>query len=360
MSDTKRVDTFTVFTEGDDLYDDMIQGILAADHSIAMECYIFEPDAIGMRFIEALRQQAMAGVRVQLHLDAFGSSVLAQSTECVRMIDAGIKLKWFNPLRWFKPLHFNRRNHRKLLVIDDRSVWLGGFNIHKENSQKDFGPDRWRDTHVRIDGAIAGQARIYFDRLWQGRRDWSPAYDQQADSMLISNQNWLQRHHLRRMLALRFYQAKKQIWMCTPYFMPDRFLQRQMLKAARRGIDVRLLLPYKTDHPVTQLVARSAYASLMESGIRIYEYQPRFMHAKTIVIDNDWCTVGSTNLDDRSFFVNYEINLVSLRTALVNQLQQNIIADINKSRQINPVQWARQGWQRWLYLRLGSLLRRIL
>jgi len=354
-----QLDRFTVFTEGDDLYDDMILAIEAAESSIALESYIFEPDAVGMRFIEALIRRARAGVRVQLHLDMFGSLALMLGKQDTRMVEEGIELKWFNP-RWYKPLRFNRRNHRKLLVIDDRSAWLGGFNIHKENSLREFGPDRWHDTHVRVDGPVAAQARVYFDRLWQGRRDWSPAYNRHADAMLVSNQNWLQRHQLRRMLTLQFHQARKCIWMCTPYFMPDHFLQRQMVKAARRGIDVRLLLPYESDRPLAQLVAQAAYASLMASGIRIYEYEPRFLHTKIITVDDDWCTIGSTNLDYRSFFINYEINLVSSRAELVRQLQQNMIADMDKSLRVSPAQWAEQGRWSWAYLWIGSLLRRIL
>ena len=195
------------------------------------------------------------------------------------------------------------------------------------------GPDRWHDTHVRIDGPLATQARIYFDRLWQDNRDWSPAFIWHADFMLVSNHNWLQRHQLRRMLAMRFHQAHSRIWMCTPYFMPDHFLQRQITRAARRGIDV-LLLPYESNRPLTQLVARAAYASLMDSGIKIFEFEPRFLHAKIIVIDDNWSTIGSSNLDYRSFFVNYEINLVSSRPDFALQLGENLAADMERSIQI--------------------------
>jgi cardiolipin synthase A/B len=360
MSDKHQADRVALFTEGDELYDDMIRAINAAQSSIALESYIFAPDAVGLQFIEALSRRARTGIPVQVHLDAFGSFALARSEQAARMREAGIQLKWFNPLRWYKPFRFNRRNHRKLLIIDDRSVWLGGFNIHRENSLREYGQERWHDTHIRIDGPQAGKARVYFDQLWQGRRDWSPAYNRDADSMLVSNQNWLQRHQLRRMLSIRFFQARRRIWMCTPYFMPDHFLQQQMIKAARRGMDVRLLLPYESDRPLTQLVARAAYASLIASGIRIYEYEPRFLHTKIIIIDDDWCTLGSSNLDYRSFFINYEINLVSTRSDLVAQLQRNMIADLDRSIHINPVQGGVQGWRAWVYQQMGSLLRRIL
>ena len=139
MTNTDTSNRFTVYTEGDTLYDDMLRGIAAAKSSIAMESYIFNPDPVGIRFIDALIERVRAGVQVRLHLDAFGSLSLALSTEDSRMRDAGIELKWFNTLRWYKPLRFNRRNHRKLLIIDQKSVWLGGFNIHKENSRRESG-----------------------------------------------------------------------------------------------------------------------------------------------------------------------------------------------------------------------------
>ncbi len=354
------IEQFTVFTEGDELYDDMLASIRLAKTSIVLESYIFEPDVIGVRFIDALIERASSGIKIRLHLDCFGSSSLLLSTEVERMATAGIELKWFNPWRWYKPHRFIRRNHRKLMVIDSRSVWLGGFNIHKENSLREFGKDRWLDTQIRIDGPLAEHAQVYFDRLWQGRRDWSPSFDMHTGSILVSNHNLLQRHQLRRMLAMKFYNARKQILLCTPYFMPDRFIQRQMVKAAKRGMDVRLLLPYITDSVLTQWVARATYSSLMASGIRVYEYKPRFLHAKMMIIDDDWCTVGSANLDFRSFFINFEINLVSTRSELVNRLQDIFIEDLELCREIDPDRWAHRRGLWWFYQAAGWVLRWIL
>lgn len=351
---------YTVFTEGDELYEDMLDGIRNATSSVLLECYIFEPDAVGLTFIETLIDRARAGIAVRLHLDAFGSLSLGVGEESDRMKDAGIELKWFNPWRWGSPHRFNRRNHRKLLIIDGHIAWLGGFNIHEENSRRHFGEERWRDTHIRIDGPLVRQAGIYFNRLWESRRRWRPGFDIYAGTSLISNHNWLQRHQLRRLLAVQFHKARRCVWLCTPYFMPDSFLQRRMVKAARRGIEVRLLLPYKTDRPMAQWVARAAYASLMASGIRIFEYQPRVLHAKIMIIDKYWCSIGTANLDYRSFFVNYEINLVSNREELVGRLKQDFNNDIAESKEITPEQLTRSQWIQRLYEVIGWLCRRIL
>ncbi len=351
---------FTVFNEGDELYQDMIEGICNAGVSIDMESYIFEADATGLTFIEALVDRARSGLSIRLHLDAFGSLSLSLGRENRRMAEAGIEIRWFNPWHWYTPLKFNRRNHRKLLVIDGSAAWLGGFNIHRENSSREYGESRWRDTHVRIEGPLAQQAKVYFDRFWEGQRRWRPVIDIDAESALVSNHNWSQRRQLRRLLAQQFFRAKNCIWLCTPYFMPDHFLQRHMVKAARRGVDVSLLLPYKTDRPVAQWAARAAYASLMASGIRIFEYQPRVLHGKIIIIDNNWCSVGSANLDYRSLYVNFEINLVSHCSDLVNRLQNDFINDLTVSREIDSRKWARQSLLQRVYQSIGWICRRFL
>ena len=351
---------FTVFTEGDELYDDMLAGIRNAKHSIALECYIFNPDETGVQFIDALIERARAGVRVQLHLDTFGSAELLIGHQDDRLREAGVELKWFNTLHWYQPHRFNRRNHRKLLIKDNDVVWLGGFNIHNENSLKVFGECRWRDTQVRITGQLVEEARVYFDKLWEGHRHWKPHFDAEAESTLISNHNWIERHRLRRLLSHRFHKAREKISLCTPYFMPDNFTQRHMILTAKRGVEVRLLLPAISDRPVAQWVARAAYASLIAAGIRIFEYQPRVLHAKVTIIDDDWCTVGSANLDYRSFFVNFEMNLVSLRTDLIRVLDKNYSDDLAQSREILTAKLPQSGWIQKLIQSIGWVCRRIM
>lgn len=351
---------FTVFTEGDALYDDMLAAISAARGSISLESYIFEPDTVGRRFIDALIDKAQEGVQVRLHLDAFGSLALAISEQVERLRAAGVDLKWFNPWHWYAPLRFNRRNHRKLLVVDGAAAWLGGFNIHIDNSLQAFGEARWRDTHVRIDGPLAQEAQAYFDHLWDGRRRWLPVSHALGESILVSNHNWIQRFRFRRMLLRQFRSARDYVWLATPYFMPDQLLQNEMARAAARGIDVRLIVPFKTDRPMTQLAARAAYGSLLNAGVRIFEYQPRILHTKTAVIDGNWCSIGTANLDYRSFFVNFELNLVSGRRVLVEQLRNDFARDQAMSLEVTPTVWAERGLLRRLGEIIGWLARKIL
>jgi cardiolipin synthase len=352
--------SFTVFTEGDALYEDMLAAIRAARGSVSLESYIFEPDSVGQHFIEALINKANEGVQVRLHLDAFGSMTLAMSEQVERLRAAGISLRWFNRWRWYAPMRFNRRNHRKLLVIDDTAAWLGGFNIHIDNSLQAFGEARWRDTHVRIAGPLVQEAQAFFDHLWDGRRRWRPVWHSAGDSVLVSNHNWMQRYRLHRILLRQFRSARDRVWLSTPYFMPDRLLQREMARAAARGIDVRLIVPFKTDRPMTQLAARAAYGSLLNAGVRIFEYQPRILHTKTAVIDDNWCSIGTANLDYRSFFVNFELNLVSGRRELVEQLSNDFARDQAMSLEVTPTIWAERGLLRRLGEIIGWLARKIL
>lgn len=360
MNDVRRQNLYAVFTEGDELYDDMLWHIQHAQQSIKLECYIFGDDDIGNSFIDALAERAAFGVNVQVHLDTVGSFGFAFSDGPNRLRAAGVELKWFNPPAWLRLLRINRRNHRKLLVVDETTCWLGGFNIHNECSRRHFGEERWRDTQVRIKGPLAADAAAFFDQLWHGERRWRVQSDPQRSSYLVSNHNWWQRHRFRHILQRHCRSAKKYVWLTTPYFMPDLRTARLLERTAERGIDVRLLVPFKTDRPVTQWAARAAYASLLASGVRIYEYQPRLVHNKTAVIDGEWSTVGTANLDYRSFYVNFEMNLISRDTYLAAELKHNFMDDLVESREVLPDEWSRRGWVRRLGEMIGWAARRYL
>ena len=351
---------FQIFTEGDDLYQDMLASIATAQQSIVFESYIFEPDAIGKTFIDALLERANSGIEVRLHLDAFGSLELSSSNQIERIESSDIKIKWYNPWCWYRPFRYNHRNHRKLLVIDNTTAWLGGFNIHNENSLREFGEDRWLDTHVRIEGPLAGNVTTLFEQLWNKPHSPPPDEDINPATAVITNLTWRQRRKFRQLLTSQFKSAKKQLWLCTPYFMPDRFLEHQLVRAARRGVDVRLLLPYKTDRPVARWVARAAYHSLIKSGVRIYEYSPRFIHAKIMLIDNQWASIGSTNLDYRSFFINLELNLVSCEPYLIDRLNEVYNENLKLSTEISTRNLIQNKWLSACYQALGICCRKLL
>lgn len=360
QQDKPRTARFRVCTEGDELYADLLAAIAAARKSVRLECYIFGDDAIGREFVAALAAAAQRGVRVRVSLDAVGSLGFAMSSGPEQLIDAGVALKWFNPPRFVSLTRLNRRDHRKLVVVDDETAWLGGFNIHEECSRRLSGDERWRDTQVRMSGALAKQAGEFFDYLWlnQRRRHFEEIVD--ADSQLVSNHNWRQRHRFRRQLMQAIRQASSRVWLTTPYFMPDRRTQLAMASAAQGGVDVRLLVPYKTDRPVTQWVAHAAYAYLLKNGVRIFEYKPRLLHAKTALVDDNWCTIGTANLDYRSFYVNYEMNLISANSGLLESLANDFRNDLEAAEEITETAWSHRGIAMRLAEFIGWMARKYL
>jgi len=340
-------DSVRVFVEGDTLYSAMRMDIARARRVIDLEAYILGDDAVGQAIVAALCERSKAGVCVRVGLDAFGSLPLANSPLTRELRDAGVLLRWHRGWSGRHPLHFHRRNHRKLLVLDQQCAYLGGFNLRADSSQQTSGGDRWRDTHVRIEGPFAAQAQEAFDAFWSGDLHWQPS--QVGPNLLMTNASHPARHHLRVALHTACLQACERIWATTPYFVPDRALRTELADAARRGVDVRILVPRHSDVRLVQWASRAAYRALMRAGVKVLEYQPRVLHAKTMVVDSAWCSVGTANLDYRSMNLNLEINLVSRCEALTDLLAAQFEFDLTRSELIDPARWHRRPvWRRAL------------
>jgi cardiolipin synthase len=335
-----------VYTEGDELYTAMLAAIASARHSVKLESYIFADDAVGQRFITALAERARAGVQVLVNLDAAGSLFWGPRAVEKALRAGGAKVRWFRRWSWRSPLRYNRRNHRKLLVVDGRLGFLGGFNIHRENSRTEYGEGRWRDTHVRVEGDLAHGLQVLFDAFWRNRRRMRPDLGAPGGHTLITNHSRVGRSFLHRLYTQKFDSAAASIRLTTPYFVPDYHTRLSLMRAALRGVEVRLLVPRKNNERIVQWAAHAAYANLLAAGVHIHEYLPRMLHAKTLVVDGDWCSVGTANLDYRSFFLNYELTLVSTDAMLVRTLDGQFQADLAQSEPIQPRRWARRS--RWL------------
>jgi len=348
---------FTLFFEGDELYQAMLDDIAEAHTSIRLESYIFASDEIGWRFANALADRAANGVDVRLHLDAAG--FLSWGADKLKnwLRNQGIQLRVFHRWRWSDPWRYNQRNHRKLLVVDNNNVYLGGFNIHRESSRQSYGNTRWRDSHLRLSGTTAVLAGILFDDFWNGKRR-QLAIEEHAVNILIPNFNRSCKQVLKCLYTDSFNNAQQSLYLTTPYFVPDHRTQKHLQAAARRGVDVRLLVPRKNDQRLVQWASRAAYAKLLDAGVRVYEYLPRMLHAKTAVVDGSWATLGTANLDYRSLFVNYEINLATRDFALCKQLDTQFSIDLNESVEICTHQWAKRHWSAQLAELIGWLARR--
>lgn len=353
-----RQNGFRLFTEGDELYADMIGAITTATETVWLESYIFADDEVGNWFASVLAECADRGVKVRVHLDAAGSMFWGPRRFLRRLKDAGVQLRWFHRWSWRRPMRYNRRLHRKLLVVDRRRAYVGGFNIHRESSRRIVGEQRWRDTHVVIDGPLADTAADLFEALWRNRKYELAPDETAAVSMLLPNRSRADRRDLRGIYADALDGARDRVYLTTPYFVPDRNTQRHLVAAAARGVDVRLLVPAKSDVRLAQWAARAAYEGLLKGGVRIFEYLPRMLHAKTVVLDGVWGTVGTANLDYRSFFLNQELTLITRDGELCRCLEEEFRQDLEEAAEIAAAAWPRRRWPQRLLEMIGWLARR--
>lgn len=333
---------FQLFTEGDILYEAMIRAIGQAEVEVAMESYIFAEDEIGWRFAEALAAQARAGVRVRLHLDAAGSLFWASCRLDRFLRGSGVDLRWFHRWHWSQPLRYNQRNHRKLLTVDGQRAFLGGFNIHRENSKALYGERRWRDTHVAMTGPLVQQARNAFEALWEGRPWQSDLATEPPSAVVLPNKSTECEHRLHCIFASMFGSARRHIEMTTPYLVPDEWTLRALEHAAQRGVAVRILVPVKGDIAPVRWIAQRIHARLLRKGVRVFGYRPRLLHAKTLTIDGDWISVGTANMDYRSLFVNHELNLCARAPSLAAALETQFEADLVDAKEIDASSAPRQ------------------
>ncbi|MDN5870386.1 MAG: phospholipase D-like domain-containing protein [Nitrococcus sp.] len=347
-----------VYTEGDELYRAMLSTIQSARRSISLETYTYADDAVGRRFRRALVERAESGVRVRLLVDAFGSLGCFPRRAEKELRTAGAQVRRFHRWQWHDPLRYNRRDHRKLLVVDRHCAFLGGFNIHEQSSRVHSGPERWRDTHVHFEGALAREAEVLFDLFWYRRWRYPHPLRLPATDVLASNHNVNARQRLRYFVDDILESARTRLWVSTPYFVPDQHMQKRLTRAAQRGVDVRMLVPRKSDVQLARWASRAAYAKLLHEGVRIFEYLPRMLHAKIVVADGGWCMVGTSNLDYRSSRHNYELNLISADPALCRELEEHFRRDLCSSAEVHHSGWViRSPFQRFPET-IGWLMRR--
>lgn len=346
-----------LYTEGDTLFAAMLNAIRDAHHSIKIESYIFANDEIGRQFASALSARARTGIKVLVNIDAAGSLFWGSQRLEKAMQRDGVQVHWFHRWSWRNPSRYNRRNHRKLLVVDGRVGFLGGFNIHRENSRDVYGEHRWRDTHLEVHGQLARNLEVLFDAFWNRHR-LRYAVLRSWQGNLITNHSRYGRLLLRDLYAARFAGARERVWLTTPYFVPDSRTQRGLMTASRRGADVRVLVPRKSDLRLPQWAARAAYAELLQAGVKIYEYLPRVLHAKTVVVDSEWSSVGTANIDYRSFFLNYELTFTLRDPAFATVLEQQFREDLQLSEQIQTAIWAKRGLLKRVLEFVGWLGRR--
>lgn len=350
----------TLLVDGPKTYEAMLQAIAAARETIHIETYIFADDEVGQRFADALIERSRAGVTVRLIYDSIGSWI--SDEEFFELLtDAGVQVQEFNrinPLAGGNPLDANNRTHRKLLIVDDAVAFTGGINVSNTYSsasndrlrkRKDPLTSGWRDTHLAVRGPAVAAFQAAFADNWEGD-DLSPAKDQFAEcgaakscddvvAVLHSEGGDGRESPIYRAYLEAMQRAESRIWITQAYFAPDETFTTLLGDAAARGVDVRLIVPGISDSAAILHASRSRYGKLLKRGMRIYETTGTFLHAKTAVIDGVWSTVGSSNLDYRSFLHNDEVNAIVLGAHFGAQMEEQFEIDLSETREVTLEQW---------------------
>lgn len=341
-----------LFFEGDDYFRALTDDIRNAEKSILIEKYIIQEDEIGIPFLELLMEKARQGVEVRVIMDGVGCYNLTRSPIMEKLKESGVKIRIFRPvnLTFFLKVKNHRRDHRKLVIIDENIVYIGGTNIKRTHSRKIMGPSCWRDTTIRFFGDTAEPAKIMFERIWQFMRTnhiFMPVRSRRKRSILdgieiIENISIIKRLRYTILFSRLIKNARNYVFLQTAYFVPGIFLLRSLNRASRRGVDIKILLSEFSDVTAAKWAGRAIYSSLLRNGIQIYEFLPRFSHAKTMIVDDEYSIVGTTNLDYRSFFHNLEIDVFMHRSDICSELVKQYSKDLQDCREIIYSEWKKR------------------
>jgi cardiolipin synthase A/B len=339
-----------VLCDGDGTYPRMLDDLRAAERSILFQVFYAKPGALADAVGAVLRARAEAGVRVHFLYDAFGAATL-RSSYLGALREAGVEVRAARPPEPSRLWELPHRSHVRCVSIDGRVGYTGGFGLADEWLGSGASPGEWRETNVRLEGPAARHFEAAFAAGWADAAQEllleEPALPASAPggarAGLLHLSPELGSTSAERFLALSLSAARERIWLSSAYFVPETFLSRLLCDAAARGVDVRVLTASdNSDVPIAYRGGRSRYAPLLESGVRIWEYTPAMMHAKTFVIDGRWCTIGGINYDNRSLALMDETTLMVLDDGVGAALERAFAADLGRSEEIRLEQFRRR------------------
>ncbi|MEZ5465907.1 MAG: cardiolipin synthase [Lysobacteraceae bacterium] len=359
LTTATRVD---LLVDGGQTYESLIEAIGKARRHVHAEYYIFAADRSGTAVRDALIAAAKRGVKVRLLLDALGSGFGMRAGWFKELTDAGGEVQWFHRLRvwrfWRKPW-LNLRSHRKIVVIDGRIGFTGGINVTDDEDERRR-KDAYRDLHLRVEGRIVRSLQQLFIEDWAyTRRLRTRLLEREADhrdhdagqgdmsAQLIASGPDDRWESIHRAWVSAIHAAKQRLWLATPYFVPGEAAMMALTSAALRGVDVRLILPRRSDSLLVTWAARSYFDELAPAGVRIFEYGPRMLHSKAMLADDELVIIGSANFDHRSFRLNFEAAVCLRDTAICSELEQVMRSDLESAVEVEPKAWReRSVWQR--------------
>lgn len=357
----------TSLADGDEVFPAMLAAIRSARHTITFETYIFWSSSVARQFTEALVERARAGVHTHVLIDWVGSQRVSDD-DLARMREAGVEVQLYRPLRWYDLDRLNHRDHRKLLIVDGRVGFTGGVGIADKWLGHAQDRDHWRDSQFRAEGPVVAQLQAAFMDDWLESRgvvldgpgyfpDLDPTGPALAQALKSSPSSGSA--SLRLMYLLAIASASRSVLIGNSYFVPDDMTVAMLVAARARGVDIEIVVPGPIlDAQVVRRASRAKWGPLLEAGVRIYEYQPTMYHTKVMVVDDRWVSVGSTNLDDRSFRLNQEANLNVLDPDFGAQQARQFAEDRARSRRITLEEWRRRPWLERVQERFATLMQK--
>lgn len=349
-----------IFTHGANHFDTLLHDIGSAQNSIDLETFIFDRDALGNRISAALCAAAQRGVQVRILVDGAGTPLWSASY--ARALEkAGAKTRVFHPFPWqlwnwsrsvvkaplllkwiYLLLKINARNHRKVCLIDNAIAYIGSVNISKCHLRRDDGGDDWRDTSIRLSNIDLTELHKAFECAWNHKpikERIRTAFRQiRSEPIIRLNHTWYRRRMFYKNLLRKMAKSQKRIWITNAYFVPDNQLLRRLKEAARRGIDVRIVLPRNSDVTMMPWASSTFYYTLLKAGVRIFEYLPSMLHAKSLIID-EWALIGSSNLNHRSLLHDLEVDITISNPESKQTLEKLFLDDLRNSKEVSLQDW---------------------
>jgi cardiolipin synthase A/B len=345
-----------ILLNGDETFPAMLRDIKLAKRTITFAQYLYEDGSIAYDLAQAFAERCAAGVVVNILLDSHGANTPAEIPDMMR--NAGCQVEFFRRVEapqvifiW-KLLRYNYRNHRRILVIDGRIGFTGGYGISDAWTGDGRTADHWRETNARIEGPLVKNLQAAFTESWLeatgallGGEDYFPRLEPQGkiSAQIVKSspvggsfQNYM-------LFLISIASARKSILITNPYFIPDDRMVNVLLEAAARNVRVIVLVPDKIDHKIVYRASRRNFGRLLLGGIQLFEYKPGLLHAKTMVVDGIWATIGSTNFDNRSFALNEELNLTVYDRVFARRLQEIFDEDLKYSKEISYEEWDSRG-----------------
>jgi len=342
--------TVRLLHDGRQAFPAMLEAIAQARRQVLLEMYWFDSDEVGRQFAEALTNAHRRGVEVAVIYDSVGS-IGADRGMFAGLEAAGVHVLEYNPVApWRRRFRLSftrlsRRDHRKILVVDGTIGFTGGINLARQWAPREEGGGGWRDDMMRIEGPAVTALSHCFHRVWH-RHELPPLLHLHARPVpsepgqrllpvrILGERYFRHRHEIAMDYAARVYAAKKTVYISNSYFVPDASVRRALCRAARRGVDVRVIVPAHSDVEPVKFAGRAQYEKLLMAGVRIYEWQDGMFHSKTAVIDGEWCTTGTFNFDYMSLHYNLEVNASVLDAELSAEVERSFCEDLNGSREV--------------------------